>query len=103
VLGAAQYNGVPTPDLRARLDHAVSLWRANLAPLVVVTGGKEPGDTYTEASTGGRYLRANGVPPADIILESTGRDSWQSFGCRGHLVRGPTSQTGPAGIGPISR
>jgi uncharacterized SAM-binding protein YcdF (DUF218 family) len=86
VLGAAQYNGVPSPDLRARLDHAVSLWRANLAPLVVVTGGKEPGDTYTEASTGAGYLRANGVPPADIILESTGRDSWQSLAAAATLL-----------------
>jgi uncharacterized SAM-binding protein YcdF (DUF218 family) len=86
VLGAAQYNGVPSPDLRARLDHAISLWRANLAPLVVVTGGKEPGDIYTEATAGANYLRANGVPPADIILETTGRDSWQSLAAAASLL-----------------
>jgi uncharacterized SAM-binding protein YcdF (DUF218 family) len=79
VLGAAQYNGVPSTDLRARLDHAVLLWRARLAPLVVVTGGKEPGDVYTEATAGAIYLEAEGVPPADIFRESTGRNSWQSL------------------------
>jgi uncharacterized SAM-binding protein YcdF (DUF218 family) len=86
VLGAAQYNGVPSPDLRARLDHAVALWRANLAPVVVVTGGKEPGDIYTEASAGADYLRANGVPSADIVLETTGRDSWQSLAAAATLL-----------------
>ncbi|HKT58974.1 MAG TPA: ElyC/SanA/YdcF family protein, partial [Gemmatimonadales bacterium] len=39
VLGAAQYNGRPSPVLRARLDHALGLYRERLAPLVVVTGG----------------------------------------------------------------
>jgi uncharacterized SAM-binding protein YcdF (DUF218 family) len=79
VLGAAQYNGVPSPDLRARLDHALSLWRAQLAPLVVVTGGKEAGDAYTEATAGASYLEARGIPQEDIIRESTGRNSWQSL------------------------
>ena len=79
VLGAAQYNGVPSPDLRARLDHAASLWRAQLAPVVVVTGGKEPGDVYTEATAGANYLESRGIPPANIIRESTGRNSWQSL------------------------
>ena len=42
VLGAAQYNGRPSPVLRARLDHAYDLWREKLAPTVVVTGGRSP-------------------------------------------------------------
>jgi uncharacterized SAM-binding protein YcdF (DUF218 family) len=79
VLGAAQYNGVPSPDLRARLDQALLLWRAGLARVVVVTGGKEPGDAYTEATAGATYLEARGVPPADIVAEGTGRNSWQSL------------------------
>jgi uncharacterized SAM-binding protein YcdF (DUF218 family) len=79
VLGAAQYNGVPSPDLRARLDHAVLLWRARLAPLVVLTGGKEAGDAYTEAGAGATYLEDKGIPSADIVREGTGRNSWQSL------------------------
>jgi uncharacterized SAM-binding protein YcdF (DUF218 family) len=86
VLGAAQYNGVPSPDLRARLDHAVLLWRAGLAPLLVVTGGKQPRDAYTEAAASATYLSARGVPDANIMRESTGRDSWQSLASAATLL-----------------
>jgi uncharacterized SAM-binding protein YcdF (DUF218 family) len=79
VLGAAQYNGVPSPDLASRLSHALVLWRRHLAPLIVVTGGKEPGDVYTEATAGATYLAARGVPQADIVRVVQGRDTWQSF------------------------
>ena len=50
VLGAAQYNGRPSPVFRARLDHALGLYRERLAPLVVVTGGVGRGDTMSEAT-----------------------------------------------------
>jgi uncharacterized SAM-binding protein YcdF (DUF218 family) len=86
VLGAAQYNGVPSPDLRARLDHALSLWQAQMAPLVVVTGGKETGDAYTEATAGATYLEAKGMPPGDIIREGTGRNSWQSLAAAASML-----------------
>jgi uncharacterized SAM-binding protein YcdF (DUF218 family) len=79
VLGAAQYNGVPSPDLASRLSHALVLWRRHLAPLIVVTGGKEPGDVYTEAEAGAMYLAARGVPQANIVRVVQGRDTWQSF------------------------
>lgn len=79
VLGSAQYNGVPSADLRARLDHALSLWKSRLAPILVVTGGKEPGDRYTEASASADYLASKGVPQSDILREVSGRDSWQSL------------------------
>jgi uncharacterized SAM-binding protein YcdF (DUF218 family) len=88
VLGAAQYNGVPSPDLRARLDEALLLWRAGLAPVVVVTGGKEPGDEYTEATAGATYLEARGVPPADVVAEGTGRNSWQSLVAAASMLEG---------------
>ena len=55
-MGAAQYDGRPSPQLAARLDHVVELWDAGLAPLVVVTGGKRPGDRFTEAEASARYL-----------------------------------------------
>src|ERR671913_2549764 len=63
VLGAAQYNGRPSPVLRARLDHALGLYRDGLAPLIVVTGGFGRGDTTSEAIVGRRYLLAHAVPP----------------------------------------
>jgi uncharacterized SAM-binding protein YcdF (DUF218 family) len=79
VLGAAQYNGVPSPDLKARLDHAYDLWHHNLSDVVVVTGGKQPGDRFTEATTAADYLAGKGVPQAAILREVSGRNSWQSL------------------------
>src|SRR5512146_3209326 len=73
VLGAAQYDGVPSPVFEARLQHAVALFKQGLAPLFVVTGGKLPGDRTTEAATARAYAVAHGVPKAAIIGENEGR------------------------------
>jgi uncharacterized SAM-binding protein YcdF (DUF218 family) len=78
VMGAAQYNGVPSPDLQSRLDQALALYRHGDAHLIVVTGYKQPGDHYTEAQAGAGYLEAHGVPRADIV-EVGGDDSWQNL------------------------
>jgi len=87
VLGAAQYNGVPSPDLQARLDHALILWQAGLAPLVVVTGGKEPGDVFTEATAGANYLASKGVPQSDILREVQGRNTWASLSSAATILK----------------
>jgi uncharacterized SAM-binding protein YcdF (DUF218 family) len=78
VMGAAQYNGVPSPDLRARLDEAAALYRGHYVQLIVVTGSKEKGDRFTEAESGARYLESVGVP-ASRILEAGGSDSYQNI------------------------
>jgi uncharacterized SAM-binding protein YcdF (DUF218 family) len=77
VMGAAQYNCVPSPDLRARLDEALSLYREGYAHLIMVTGNKQPGDKCTEAETGARYLETKGVPAADI-LQAGGDNSYEN-------------------------
>jgi uncharacterized SAM-binding protein YcdF (DUF218 family) len=87
VLGAAQYNGRPSPDLRARLDHAVDLYRRHLAPLVVVTGGSQPGDHFTEATASANYLLAHAVPDADILREVSGRTTWESLAAASRFLR----------------
>ncbi len=79
VLGAAQYNGRPSPVLQARLDHALKLYRADLAPRVVVTGGVGRGDVESEATVGKRYLTARGVPASAIVLEPEGRSTGESM------------------------
>ena len=79
VLGAAQYAGRPTPVLAARLDHAIDLYRKRIAPVVVVTGGREPGDPYTEAGVGADYLHEHGIEDRAILRETTGRTSWESL------------------------
>jgi uncharacterized SAM-binding protein YcdF (DUF218 family) len=78
VMGAAQYNGVPSPDLRARLDEAKLLWQQRYATDIVVTGSKEPGDVFTEAQASARYLIADGIPGRDIY-EVGGSDSWENL------------------------
>jgi uncharacterized SAM-binding protein YcdF (DUF218 family) len=77
VMGAAQYDGVPSPDLAARLDEALLLYHQGYAHLIMVTGNKKPGDVYTEAQSGEMYLVSKGVPRADI-LEAGGDDSFEN-------------------------
>jgi uncharacterized SAM-binding protein YcdF (DUF218 family) len=79
VFGAAQYNGRPSAVLRARLDHAVGLYRQHEAPVIVVTGGRQPGDLFTEATASADYLHTQGVPDNDILREVSGHSSWQSL------------------------
>ncbi len=79
VLGAAQFNGRPSAVLRARLDHALALYRRNLAPVIVVTGGGQPGDRFTEATASANYLLERGVPDEDVLREVSGRTSFQSL------------------------
>lgn len=79
VLGAAQYDGRPSPVFRARLDHALYLYQEGFAPTIVVTGGKQPGDRFTEAEAGRAYLAAQGVPEDAIVMEDQGRTTLQSL------------------------
>jgi uncharacterized SAM-binding protein YcdF (DUF218 family) len=79
VLGAAQYNGRPSPVLRARLDHALQLYREGLAPRIVVTGGVGRGDTTSEATVGRHYLVTRRVPPAAVVVQAQGRSTHASM------------------------
>ena len=79
VLGAAQYVGRPSPVLRARLDHAIALWKRRVAPVLIVTGGRGRGDTTSEAAVSQRYARQRGVPAEAILLETEGRTTSQSM------------------------
>ena len=79
VLGAAQYDGRPSPQLAARLDHAAALYADGFAPQVVVTGGKQVGDRFTEAEASRQYLVALGVPNDVIEQEDSGRTTFESL------------------------
>jgi uncharacterized SAM-binding protein YcdF (DUF218 family) len=79
VLGAAQYEGRPSPVLKARLDHAASLWKRGLAPRMIVTGGRGAGDTTSEAAVGMRYLVQRGVPADSISMDMEGLTTSQSM------------------------
>ena len=79
VMGAAQYDGRPSPQLAARLDHAVELWDQGLASAIVVTGGQLPGDRFTEAGASAEYLIDRGVPADAILQENASRNSYDAL------------------------
>jgi uncharacterized SAM-binding protein YcdF (DUF218 family) len=83
VLGVAQYDGRPSPQLQARLDHALALWQEGLSPLVITTGGNQPGDRFTEAETSANYLikgsLISAVPTESIVQENTGSSTRESL------------------------
>jgi uncharacterized SAM-binding protein YcdF (DUF218 family) len=79
VMGAAQFNGVPSAVLQARLDTTFEAWQAGLAPYIIVTGGKMPGDAFTESEASQMYLIERGVPESRILLENEGRNSADSL------------------------
>src|SRR3989449_10559167 len=79
VLGAAQYNGRPSPVFRARLDHAAALYQRGLAPVVLVTGGVGTGDTLSESDVGRRYLLKAGLPAAAALALPAGTSTSSSL------------------------
>jgi len=86
VLGAAQYNGVPSPALEGRLEHALELYQQGMADQVVVTGGNQPGDEFTEALTGYNWLREHGVPDEDLIVITDGTSTWESLAAASNVL-----------------
>jgi len=127
VLGAAQYNGKPSPVLKARLDHAAQLYADSVAPLIVLTGGVASGDNTSEAEAAAAYL-AKEVPEPALVVLPAGRTTDESIvaaaeWCRGygitevvvvsdpfHMLRvrlearrqGLTAWTSPTRTSPIS-
>lgn len=79
VMGAAQYDGVPSNLLEMRLQQGLDLWKDGHASLIALTGGKQAGDRFTEAATGRRWLTDRGVPANVIVSEDVGRSTWQSL------------------------
>jgi len=79
VMGVAQYDGRPSPQLQARLDHVLALWGTGVTQLVITTGGNQPGDRFTEARASADYLIAGGVDEISIAMEDTGSTSLQSL------------------------
>ncbi|WP_420125804.1 YdcF family protein [Longimicrobium sp.] len=93
VLGAAQYDGRPSPVLKARLDHAVRLYERGVAPMLIMTGGQAPGDTVSEAVVSRRYAIRQGVPAAAILTERGGMTTLESMRAVSRLMRGQNMQT----------
>ncbi|HEV8509940.1 MAG TPA: YdcF family protein [Gemmatimonadales bacterium] len=92
VLGAAQYNGRPSPVFRARLDHAAALYQRGLAPVVLVTGGVGPRDTLNEANVGRDYLLRLGLPGDAVVPLAGGDDTFASIDQVRHWFEGRDSR-----------
>jgi uncharacterized SAM-binding protein YcdF (DUF218 family) len=95
VLGAAQFNGHPSPVLEARLAHGAELYAADVAPHVVTVGANQPGDRTTEAAVGAAWLATQGVPRGDVTAVPVGHDTLSSLTAVAAVMaeRGWTSAT----------
>jgi uncharacterized SAM-binding protein YcdF (DUF218 family) len=87
VLGAAQYDGRPSPVFAARLDHAVALYLSGAAPVLVVTGGKRTGDRTTEAAVARQFALDHHVPDGAILIEDRGRTTLESIQSVASIMR----------------
>jgi uncharacterized SAM-binding protein YcdF (DUF218 family) len=87
VLGSAQYNGVPSSIFEARLEHALRLWKDDVAPVVVTVGGKKAGDQFTEAEAGRDYLAHAGIPTDSLLAVPEGVDTLESMRVVGDAFR----------------
>src|SRR5260370_31020914 len=87
VLGAAEYRGNPSPVLRARLDHALDLYRRGLAPRILTTGGAGGDPIFTEGGVGRSYLVNKGVPSESIVVEPEGESTVYSIAAASEILR----------------
>src|SRR5262245_57841576 len=87
VLGAAEYRGRPSPVLKARLDHALDLYRRKLAPRIMTTGGAGGEHVFTEGTVGRDYLTSHGVPTEAVIVENEGESTVQSTALAVEIMR----------------
>ena len=87
VLGAAQYDGDPSPVFAGRLDHAFELWSEGVAPMIVTTGSNQEGDRFTEGFAGFEYLRFAGVPEDDLLVITDGSSTWEQLAATARQLR----------------
>src|SRR3954470_10219482 len=87
VMGASQFDGRPSAVFQARLEHAKTLYDRHVAPRIVTVGGGRPGDRFTEADAGARWLRSQGVPSSALLPVGQGSDTLQSIKAFDHTAR----------------
>lgn len=87
VLGAAQYDGRPSPVLEARLTAALDHYDAGLAPVIVTTGSNQEGDRFTQGFTGFTYLRDQGVPEGDLRIVVDGTNTFEELSATANVLR----------------
>lgn len=88
VLGAAQWDGQPSPVFGRRLDHAADLYRRGVAPVIVVTGGMQEGDRVSQGIAAYDYLRSAGVPDEGLLVEVDGRNTYTELSATAAILEG---------------
>ena len=88
IMGAAQFDGTPSAVFESRLQHGFELYEEGLAERVVVTGGRQAGDRFTEAESGANWLRARGVPDSALRLEVDGSNSYEQLAASANFLAG---------------
>lgn len=86
VMGAAQWNGTPSPVLKSRLDHAAALYQEGVASVVIVAGGKQAGDKETQGLVSFEYLRAKNIPESAIKIEVDGTNSFEELSSSAYIM-----------------
>jgi len=86
VLGAAQWDGIPSPVLEARLEQALKLYEEGLSPIIVTTGSRQTGDRFTEAYAGLTYLLERSVPESSILVVVDGRNTFESLSATANVL-----------------
>jgi len=87
ILGAAAYRGHPSPVFKARLDHALELYRRGLAPRILTTGGSGGDPLFTEGEVGRSYLVHHNVPSESILVEREGETTVHSMAAAAEIMR----------------
>ena len=87
VMGAAEYRGHPSPVLKLRLDHAVTLYQQHLARFIMTTGGPGGDPSFTEGGVGRSYLIDRGIPPEVVIVEDVGDTTAYSLSAASEIFR----------------
>ena len=103
VLGAAQYDGEPSPVFQARLDHAAELYRDGVAPRILTIGGGQTGDRTTEGAAGAAYLAELGIEPSALTAVGTGDDTLASLRAAEALLAENGWHVGGAGHRSLAR
>jgi uncharacterized SAM-binding protein YcdF (DUF218 family) len=86
ILGAAQYNGRPSPVLKARLDHAYELFKNGYAPAIITTGSYGPDPNFSEAQVSTKYLVGRGIDATNIVTEQGSGTTYDSIRAASNLI-----------------
>ena len=79
VMGAAVWNGRPSPVFRSRLDHAAALYKEGFASKVITTGGRASPAGASDSAVARDYLVRQGVAALDIFIDETSASSVENL------------------------